>query len=191
MPLFTPPVISPSQNFYRSGYYYTTNDTDFGTTVTMTEAREYCTPIWIGAAMAVSAISVEVTTIASSSGKLRLGIRAGQTGANADLPSATVVVDGGVVSATCATGELGVSGLSTPLSPGLYWLSATAQGASGGPVTVRAINTNNNPMPLPIPSVATGAVQGQFQATITGALPSTFTWGNSVATVPRIYIKAV
>lgn len=148
----------------------------------LTQNLLYASPIWVPRSCTLDKIGAEITTAAASS-TLRLGIYAddGNARPGAKLVEASATVDG-----TSQTAQ--EKDMSLAVAQGLYWLACVAQ---GGTPTVRS---NANPVHgyvFPTLGTALGAnpVSSVTQASVSGALPSTFTVGGQAIREPRIVVR--
>ena len=158
-----------SQFGYRkfiSGYnYYVPNvQTSGAGAVNPTLTRQWFIPLMVSTSTTFTRLGLYIVTgIASST--YRLGIYSSDSN---DKP-ATLVVDAGTVSgATSATSVFAT--INTTLAPGLYWLSACAQGATGaGPRGYTFTGTINAFVPSNTSASASNAGGTWYQDNISGA----------------------
>lgn len=147
----------------------------------VTNNRLYYQPIYVPRTVTVDRIAVNhAATTAGAGSVMRLGI---YTSAN-DLP-ASLLLDAGTVDLTTAAAFKTVT-ISQQLSPGVYWLAAVGQVASGSP-TFATGNPGIN-----VPDAGATFTGVKFEAGVTGALPATATPGTSNTTQPPlIYLRVV
>lgn len=163
----------------KAGYYVGPQGSR--TTAAMTQSVEYSVPVYLAAGGTLSKIGCEITTGAAST-TVRLGVRADSGGTPGSLLLDAGTVDGSAVTAS----GIEITGLSLRLAPGLYWFTATAQ---GGSPTVRAQTGDQTPSVAPSLASAIGATTSTgyiTAATVTGALPSTYTVSTRSGAVPRV-----
>lgn len=104
----------------------------------------YLLPLSIGRSTLITAIWLNMYTASSAGGVLRPAIYTDVAGLPADL-----VLDAGPVPTT--TGDnLGITGLSTTMPRGRYWLGWVCQGNPSTPAQPRAFNSPVNNLPLAI-----------------------------------------
>ncbi|MEV4705033.1 hypothetical protein [Actinoplanes sp. NPDC049316] len=155
-------------------------------TLPMAANVEYAVPIWLGNGATVVRLGCEVTVAGTAGTVIRLGLRsASNHSPGAVLGEATVAAD--AVASVEATVSIVVP------SAGLYWPTATAQNTGAQLPTIRA--TTGNLPPCWSGSLANAlsasAVAGyQTAATVTGALPGTYTVSNRVAAAPLVVIRS-
>lgn len=175
-PKFSPP----------SGNYFYPYSAWTSTTTTLTLFRA-CLG-YIPVQTTIFALGAEVT-VAADGGVVRLGMYYDQAG----LPG-KLLVDAGTISATSVTGQNAV--LSSPLTvaPGWYWFGGVGQGYTSTGPTLRGAAS---PPPATIQYFtgpmttgrATCAGVGMAMSNTSGALPTTFTVGNTIGAGPRLWIK--
>lgn len=156
-------------------------------TLPMVATTEYAVPIWIGNSATIVRAGVEITVAGTAGTVIRLGLRKPL----GFLPGPVVGSTATVVADAITTGIEAT--VSWPVTPGLYFLTATAQSTGGTLPTVRA--TTGNLAPISFGALASvlgaGALAGYLTAgTITGELPATFTISNRSAAPPLIAIRA-
>jgi hypothetical protein len=138
--------------------------------------------------LTIDRIGGEITVAGEAGSVLRFGIYAD----NGNAYPGALLLDGGTIDGTSATTQ--VATVSLTLAPGLYWIGAAVQAAVTTQPTVR---TASNPtvsfavgLGTPLPGAATSGL-GFSQASVTGALPSTFTTTvTSTGTVVRTIVRA-
>jgi hypothetical protein len=99
----------------------------------------------------------------------------------------TLAGDFGTVSST-TTGIKQITGLSTTIENRLYWLCAVSQ--VGTSCTMRAL-TGGNPMVGQSAATPSDILPGCYEtaATVTGALPASFTVSASGVAAPAIFVR--
>ncbi len=162
-----------------TGYYVGPQGTrTLGATV---QSVEYAIPIYLAVGGTLKRIGCEITTGAASS-VVRLGVRADKNG----LPG-KLLLDAGTVDATAITASgIEISSLNLRLSAGLYWFTATPQ---GGTPSLRFQTGDSWPTAAGSLASALGASTSTGHittATITGALPATYTVSARSGALPRI-----
>lgn len=165
--------------FPRAGYYVGPSGTR--TTLATVASVEYAVPIMVAASGTLSKIGCEIITGAAAT-TVRLGVRADANG----IPG-TLLLDAGTVDATATTASgIEITGLSLRLVPGIYWFTATSQ---GGTPTLRAETGDIWPSAAPSLASALGATANTgytTAATVTGALPTTYTVSTRTGSPPRV-----
>lgn len=160
------------------------------TTATMTQARQWAVPIWVGRHCILSGIGVAITV--DSGATIRYGIY---------LPDATNTrpgrllqelgtITGSGIDANDQAAEL--TGCYQVLRPGWYFLSCVSQGANATAKMATPLGGGGFPM-MPDTTAAFSMDannQGWFKSGITGALAD---WGSSytpaTGNTPRMYIR--
>jgi hypothetical protein len=170
-----------------SGKYYTT---DAGVTAgsASTLNRVTTLPFWVHATTTFDRIGIRVTATAASS-TIRLGIYS----SNANYEPTTLVLDAGTVDSATAISNQEIT-INQELTPGMYFLAATAQGGTPSWQVV-----GNNPLSIPgfssIPfnSIAgnQGILTNYFVGSVSGALPNPFGSTSSTTNGPRVFLRAV
>lgn len=161
------------------GWYYYGDNAGNASVAAMVDGTEYAaTLVWNG--QAIDRIGIETTVGVASA--IRLGIRADLNG----LPGA-VMLDAGTVDGSLV--QFSEVTVALRLPPGIYWLSATAQG--GGPTT-RATGVGGNTSygasnPL---AISGGSLIGYTQAGVAGALPALFVPANNGGNTPRVLVRS-
>jgi hypothetical protein len=146
----------------KSGGYYGPGPHTTGTLVT-TAGNMTAIPMWLPTSMTAVSIECQVSTAGAAGSLVRLGIYSPGTGDN----PATLVLDAGTVAAD-TTGVKAIT-ISQPLSGGLCWLAAVAQGG-----TPTMISVGSGSMPPVVPASFGGGTNCYYVSGATGALPSTF-----------------
>jgi hypothetical protein len=169
----------------RSGYYYHLGPQGTTGTGTLTTAVLRLTPIIIPKAITISRMFAEVTSGGDVGSTLRLGIYADD---GSGLPGALVLDAGTVNGNSVAVQEVTIS---QALAAGTYWVGAVAQNVTTTQPTVRTVSGQpevNVPAGTSLPA-ANNTVFAVNMTGVTGALPSTFTYGSSSSFTARVGIK--
>lgn len=154
-----------------------------GTTVPANDIL-YLMPLSIGRDTLIDEIWINVNTAGSAGAVLRPAIYTDDSG----LPASLVLDPGTIV--TTSTGNIGITGLSTTLPRGRYWVGWVTQGSPTTLATIRAFNTvgntgGNNALPLVLMFTTAGnpyagtCFQTASFSGVSGALPATLgapTW---------------
>jgi hypothetical protein len=179
----TPAVGAPTGIVPFSGYY--SGPLGTRTTLAMAASTEYASPLYLAAAGTLTRLGLEITTAGAALSVVRLGIRSDNNG-----QPGTLLLDAGTVAADAITASgIEITGLSRALTPGRYWLTATAQ---GGTPTVRANSGDVWPVSAPTLASAVGAAASAgfiTAATVTGALPSPYVISARTGSVPRVVAR--
>lgn len=136
------------------------------------EAVLYVVPFVIGRAAILDRIGTEVTVVGTAGAVVRLGIYhdSGQ-----GYPG-SLLLDAGTIDGTSATSQ--AITIAQAIKPGLWWMAGAVQGAAGTRPTVRVINQGNWSIAGDPSAGAPNHLNqnaGYSQASVTGALPATFT----------------
>lgn len=167
-------------------YYVTAGQQSTATSIPSTNSLRVV-PWFVPNSVTLSRIGAEITTAGDSGSKLRLGIYADS---GAGYPGALVLDAGTIAGDSNTVQEITIS---QALTPGLYWLGGAAQVISVTGPTVRIVSGN-----ITYPNISFGTSApasnattcGFLQASVSGALPGTFTASISVTTTaPRIFVK--
>lgn len=140
-----------------------------GSTATLVQNQECAIPFFVGRWCTLTGLAVANIVTAMAGSTIRLGVRADAKDTYGSYPGA-LVIDAGTVAAT-ATGFRATSTLSQVLAPGLYWLTATAQ---GGTPSVTAYTGTVSQI---VGYQGAGNVAGRahyVQSSVSGALPAVF-----------------
>ena len=157
-------------------------------TFTMVEARQYFIPLWVPRDLSIDRLACSVSTQGGTGSLIRLGLYANTISSGQDQPG-TLVVDGGTVDSAASTGDKTVSFTSTPLTAGLYWLSACQQGAAtGNAVLVGGFNFLSA-WNQAVFTTGSCALVGLYAASITGAFASNPTITSVVTSAPRVLAR--
>lgn len=174
-------------NIFNSGRYYWS--AGGRTTAILVQSTEYATALWVGERVLLDRIGIEVTAIAgvTAGHTTRLGIRSDNGNG---LPGAVVLDAGTVASDAVAQVEMTISQV---LTPGLYWLTGTPQGAGTQP-TYRCLTGTSTSIPVGAGNLTQATASTQHIAFtntgVTGALPATYTVANTVAAGPVVVVRA-
>lgn len=168
---------------FKSGKYYGPQGSR--ATATMTAGVLTVVPFWVPDTQIFSRIGAEVITGGVSGTVLRLGIYDDD---GDGVPNALVLTAGTVNANTIGSKE--ITGLSTSLTPGLYWLACVAQG--GAPVVRTVANNIIGGAGSSTLAIATASLphSGYYGTGVTGALPSTFTVVDTTATPALVVLQA-
>jgi hypothetical protein len=135
----------------------------------------------------IDRIGIGVSVVGEAGSKFRLGIYADN---GAAYPGALLLDAGQVAGDAVDVPELTVS---LTLSAGLYWIGGAVQAAATTQPTIRTASGWHMPISIStgtsVPS-STLAIGGFTQASVTGALPSTFSTSLQTAgSVPRPFVR--
>ena len=157
---------------------YTASTPNATTNQVLNLNRCYYTPFMVSISTTFDRIAIDHTSVVGGAGSVaRLGIYS----ATAGLP-ASLVLDAGTIDLTTAAAFKAIT-ISQTLTPGLYFLAATAQYTSGLPQFRTA------PPQFSVPDAANISTGTKFEA-VSGVLPATATPGTSNATAPYvIYLR--
>jgi hypothetical protein len=181
---------------WASGRYYGNSWTASGGATTPALSSLYASPIYVPSSLSVDSLTLEVSTLATTGGVVRMGIYASDS---VGLPDA-LVADAGTVAST-TTGIKTATFTATPLTAGWYWLAAVSQVAVCGWRTIA--NIINFPYSASSAPTAGEVMNGYIARdvggavlAVTGALPSNFrldggapnrSTGTTVL-VPRLFV---
>lgn len=173
---------------FQSGrYYFLPNWTAATTSATLGNQTVRATPFWVPNLCTVSELDAEVTVVGQAASTFRIGIY-GDDGTG--RPGSLVLDAGTIAGDAVAVGA--ITGLSTVLAPGVYWIAGCVQGAGTTQPTMRTVN------PLGIaPNLDAGTVRPTAGATVVarsmtgvaGALPATWTDAGTAGSVARFTAK--
>jgi hypothetical protein len=169
----------------RTGLYYrTVPTTSLTTSATLGNGNLRCTPFWVPSSLTLSKIGAEVTSAGDAGSKLRLGIYADD---GTGYPGA-LVVDAGTIAGDSATVQ--EITISQALTPGLYWIACAVQVVVTTQPTVRVLSANTIQTGATAIPTAGQLWMGYLQASVTGALPGTFTVTvTQTGSVPMTFVK--
>lgn len=166
-----------------STYLFTASPGSSSTSSSLTLGSLRVLPWVVTEPISIDRIGAEVTTIGETGSKFRIGIYR-DTGACAP---GSLLLDAGVINGDSATAqELTID---LDLDPGVYWVGGVCQVASSPLPTMRTVSTYQPPVPMFSLSVPTGTFAGYSMASVTGALPSTFTIDGAITTLPRTFVR--
>lgn len=154
--------------FMRNNHYYVSAHSSAGAG-TITDGHQWGTPFFVGRTLPVSTLAINVTTLAATT-SIRLGIYRDIDDGIGGYPGALVA--GSEVTVDASTTGFKTAAVDLDLEPGLYWLSAAAQGGSPQ-VTVLQNGTGQQIVGPNFGTTAT-ARNGYRVTGVTGAFPSTF-----------------
>jgi hypothetical protein len=155
----------------RSGNYFFPVSSNTASTNTLPVGSLYVVPWFLGAAVTVTRLGAEVSTVGDVGSKVRLGIYA-DTGSY--YPGA-LVLDAGQIAGDSATVQELI--ISQALTPGIYWLGAVGQAITTTAPTVRSLSNWTPPYPLALGTTIPGSnpvFVAYTMSSVTGALPGTF-----------------
>jgi hypothetical protein len=182
----------PFTHTYISGSYYWAGHQHGSAPVAITAAQLRLTPYYVASPLTIAAIGMSVTGAGGAGSVVRIGIYSDN---GAGYPGA-LFSDCGTIDGTSATVQEIDVNPDLSLARGLYWFGAVAQ--VGTLPTVRCGAAAVPPsiiLPLTWGTVAPATsdmVGGYQQASVTGALPATFTTTPSPqypGNLPRIHFK--
>lgn len=174
---------------YSNTYVFPISSTSTSTSSTLTSGTLRLSPFYNPQTLSITRIGLEVNTAGDSTSVVRLGIY----NDNNCKPS-SLVLDAGTVAANVAGIPEVILGSTLSLPPGWYWIGGAVQGVTTTQpniVTVSVIPTTGllfGSAGSTIPGAAT-ILQGWAQASVTGALPTTFTGGLGTSGSPRLFFK--
>jgi hypothetical protein len=151
---------------------------------TAAQAVEFATPVYVGWPVTITRLGAQVTVTGDVGSKIRLGVRA-DTGFGTP---GTLLLDAGQIAGDSVTAQE-ITGLTLALLPGLYWFTGTTQSVTVTPPTV--ITTTGDCWPVLGASLAgalglTPATGYQTAATVTAALPASYTISNRTGSPTRV-----
>jgi hypothetical protein len=155
-------------------------------TVQMLSAVEYAVPFYVAEPGLIVRIGIDITIAGTAGTVIRLGIRADLQ----HLPGA-VLADATVAGDAIATPEATIAAVVD--QPGIIWLTATAQSTGGVLPTVRSVTGPTFGISIGSLANALGATpNGGYTtaATVTGALPGTYTVSNRAGALPLLAVRA-
>lgn len=154
-------------------------------TVQMLASVEYAVPLYVAEPGTIVRLGIDITIAGTAGTTIRLGVRADLQ----HLPGA-VLADVSVAGDAIATPEATVAAVVD--QPGIVWLTATAQNTGGTLPTVRSTTGPGFGISIGSLANALGATpNGGYQtaATVTGALPGTYTISNRAGALPLIAVR--
>jgi hypothetical protein len=174
---------------YTSGQYYFCNAAaNPGASATLGNGTVRLTAWLVTQQFTLSSMFCEFTAQGDSTSVFRIGIWSDDgTG-----KPGTVFLDAGTVSTFGTAAVMEITGLSTVIPPGLYWVGGAVQGVTSVQPTMRVTNTNFTPFPLgplgaSLPAVNTSVI-GFSASGQTGAF-STISSPTVVGSAARIGFK--
>jgi hypothetical protein len=182
-----------SSNWQHGRWYAAPNFGSVSTSITLNNGALRATPFWVPNAVTVQAIACEVTTGGGAGALYRAGIYADD---GTGRPGA-LLLDAGTFSVAAGDpgvpGVLTITGLSTALTPGVYWIAGVVQGNPAPQPTLRTI-TPAGIMPnidfgTSTPTAAEITAGVNATGSQTGALPNPFVYSSVSSAAPRIYIQ--
>jgi hypothetical protein len=181
----TSAAVTPS--VYTSGQYYFCNSTSSIATSGLTNGTARVSPWLVTETITISALFISlVTASGDAGGKFRIGIwnnTAGRPG--------TLVLDAGTISTASGTaaGNYEITGLSTTLTPGLYWVGGANQDSpttAAALTCVGATSLFTGPLGTSMPTANVAWAGYQFSQTgafDAGGPPSTPTLSSSCSRI--------
>jgi hypothetical protein len=164
------------RNLLTSFFYAPIGLVNQGGAMTPTNNVAYATPFYVSATKTATFLAININGLAGTSGGVRVGIY--NNSATEDYPNARVV-DAGVIPTDTTFGTTGINlaSISQSLAPGLYWLVACRQAASGPGIFGYTTTTGacSEVMPTGVLSSSSFGAVAWFQTSVTGALPATWT----------------
>lgn len=165
---------------YRTGLYY--GGVGSISTLLLTEDVMVLGPVMIESFMVVEEIGVDVTT-AGTEGNLYTALYRDR----GDGYPGAVIHESAALAVTA--GFKSTTGLSIPLTPGLYWAGALCNQVTTTVATVRSL-LNNSPYVGETAGANDVNIAGYSEAALTATPPATFTdTVTTVAAVPRVLMK--
>ena len=158
--------------------------------ITMAASVEHAMPVAFGKAGSLDRIAIEVMTTPGTAGTvIRLGVRAPTaTGLPGNLILDAGTVAGDAIAMVEATISAAIPGA------GVYFLTATAQSTGGTLPVLRAVLGPVDNVHAPTLAGALGATVPSgyvTAATVTGALPASYTISNRAGVSPLVAVRAV
>jgi hypothetical protein len=184
--------------YYKSGLYVSLHPTNsVGTSNGLGNQTLRLFPVDVGATVSFDRLALDVSLAGDSNSTVIIACYADDgsyyPGAllldSAASGSASTVLSNGKVAGDSATVQAVTVALT--LTPGIYWFGAVIQGAASVAPTLRASSTSTWSVGLASTLPAAAAVTtGYSQASVSGALPSTFTTTKTmIATAPRVIAR--
>jgi hypothetical protein len=142
-------------------------------------------PFYLPHAATLTGIGAEVTTIGDSGSKYRLGVYADTGG----FQPGSLLVDGGQIAGDSATVQ--TLTISQAAGAGVYWVGGVVQAVTTTQPTLRTTGPGAYALPMTSAPGAGGSAGGySHSSTVSGALPSSFTVGGLIGSIPRIHVRA-
>lgn len=164
-------------------YFYFASPSGVTTVNTLGNGNLRLSPWVVERPITLTRLAAEVTTIGDVGSKIRLGVYS-DTGTL--LPNALLVDAGQIAGDATGVQELTIS---LALAPGVYWIGGAVQAVTTTQPTLRAVSNWTPPFNLPAGTTLPGAgssLLGWTQASVTGALPSTFTASSTSGSMMRV-----
>jgi hypothetical protein len=172
----------------KSGHWYVATSANATATAALTSGRLVLGQWYVPNSCTIDRIGAEVTTVGSAGSVVRLGIYADN---GYGMPG-SLVLDAGTIDGTSQTVQSITLGTPTSLSRGVYWFGAACQVAD---CTVRSSAGAYSGYAYSFMTSAPTAGQtfgSYYQASVTGALPATFSTTPTIGTVnssPRLHLR--
>lgn len=160
------------------------------TTATMTQARQWAVPIWVGRHCIVTGIGIAVTADAGATIRYGIYMPDATNARPGKLLQELGTISGASIDASDGAAEL--TGCYQVLRPGWYWLSAVSQGANA---TCRMTASGGGGGSFPIlpdtnaTLALTTSVAGWFKSGVAGALADWSSGTPGTGNTPRMYIR--
>jgi hypothetical protein len=184
------PTVTPEADWSKpptASYFYTSSPFAATTSATLANGTLRVTPWLITRACTLTALGAEVTVIGDVGSLLRLGIYAD----NGSYYPGALVLDAGTIAGDSATVQA-ITGLTTALTPGIYWVGGVVQAVTVTQPTVRTQGTWTPPCPIGTGAALPGAgntVTGYSMTGVVGALGAFSGTVLPVGAVPRTFAK--
>lgn len=181
---------APTPLFTSGAYYFTSSPHSASTSATQGVGTLRLVPWVVPSTVTITRIGAETTADGDAGSKFRLGIYL-DNGSN--YPGA-LLLDAGTIAGDGGAGVKEIT-LGTPqqLAAGLYWIGGAVQIVSTTQPTMRTVSGWYPPVPLVLGTSAPGAgasAVGVSQASVTGALPSSFSSTiTSASSAARVHVK--
>ena len=177
-------AMRPMSTPMRTGLWYSSQGG--ATTSAPAASFLYAAPIYIGNAVTLTSIGINVTVAGGAATVIRLGIYSDIADSRGGYPGSLLIDAGTVAGDAIAFASVAIS---QAVAPGLYWLAYVAQGGVAPNPTVSVLN-GPNPYVGVSGTTTVGARSGYRQAAVSGALPGTFTASvDAQGTTPQVQIK--
>jgi hypothetical protein len=174
-------AVRPMATPMRTGLWYGPQGS--ATTVAPATNVLHAVPIYIGNAVTLTSIGINVTGAGAGGTVIRLGIYSDIVDTRGGYPG-NLLLDAGTVAGDSVA--FVSTAISQAVAPGLYWLACVAQ---GGTPTVSVVN-GPNPYVGHNGASGVGSRAGYRQSSVSGALPATFTTTvDAQGTIPLVQIK--
>lgn len=183
-------MLRGGQHSQRTGTYYFASSAAASAGVsTLGNGSLRVSPMIVTRTMTIDRLGSEVATVGDVGSKVRLGIYSDDgTGRPGNL-----LIDAGQIAGDSATvQELTIS---QQLTPGIYWFGGVVQSVTTTQPSVRCAANWFAPIPVGISTALPGAAAsaiGHSHASVTAALPTTFTTTpGATVSVPRLFYRVL